>query len=47
MQDPKIMEQLATTDGGASSAFDQHEAIVIWESFSKNIHVNESAYDFY
>ena len=38
--DPKIMEQWATIDGGASSAFNRHEAIEIWESFSKQIHVN-------
>ena len=34
------MEQWATTDSGASSTVKRHEAIEIWESFSKQIHVN-------
>ena len=38
--DPKIMEQWATTDGGASSAFNRHEAIDRWDSFSKQKNVN-------
>ena len=38
--DPKIMEQWATTDGGASSAFNRHEAIDRWESFSKQKYLN-------
>ena len=33
--DPEIMEIWAATDGGASSAFNRHEAIDRWETFSK------------
>ena len=30
----------ATTDGGAKTAFNRHEAISIWEAFSKDRIVN-------
>ena len=36
----EFYEIWATTDGGASAAFNNHEAIPIWESFSKNHIVN-------